>query len=105
MTRLKMRPGDLWPLLIVLALIGCERAEEPTDSAPVAASDLDRVVDAMGGDALGAEIRRIKDLLADDRLADAERAASDLDRTRPSLPADRWIEIDRLEAVVSGVRR
>lgn len=56
----------------------------------------------MGGDPLSAEIRRIKDLLAADRLDDAQRALSRLEQRRGDVPADRRIEIDRLAALFAG---
>lgn len=104
MTRSTMQSGSLWPLLIVLTLMGCEQTEAPNADATVTGSGLDQIVDTMGKDALSAEIRRIKDLLADDRQTDAALAFQHLNQTRPSLPADRWIEIDRLEAVVFDAR-
>ncbi len=99
MTRLKARPDILWLLIVTLALSACEQEVNAPEHISAPASNPDQIVDEIG-----TEIRRIKDLLLDDQLADAERALDDLKRLRFSLPPERQIEIDRLDAVFVGAR-
>jgi hypothetical protein len=96
----------LWLLALPGLLAGCgpdaEPAREPM--APLSAQTTAQgTADALGADTLSAEIRRIKDLIAEDRITEAKRDLSALKRTRAAFPANRQIEIDRLDALCSAM--
>ncbi|MBK1722404.1 hypothetical protein [Thiocystis violacea] len=86
---------------LVLALTACDRSVQ---QAPEVTSDVDLVVvDAMDGDPFAAELRRVKDLLADGQVGEAGHAWHALRATRANLTPDRQLELDRLGALFAGM--
>ena len=103
------------PALCLAALLGllagCERAPEPgPEPAVIPAEPLQMKPTptpdstSLGADTLSAEIRRIKDLIADDRISEADRRLIALKRNRAAFPAERQAEIDRLDALCSAMQ-
>lgn len=88
------------PLALLLA--ACDRATPPAEEH--AGLSPAPGVEAIAGDPLSLEIRRIKDLLLADRLMEARQALQALEERRSALPAERQIEIDRLAALFAGAR-
>ncbi|NEX21567.1 hypothetical protein G3480_14820 [Thiorhodococcus mannitoliphagus] len=88
--------------LLGALLSGCDRPKTPV--SPQSDVAVGQPIRVIAGDSLSLEIRRIKDLLLADQVVEAQHALLSLKGSRATLPAERQVEIDRLEALFAAVR-